>query len=89
VASTLTGMTASGDPDEVYRQARTRARRTPTVLLRRAERRVVDQGRTRRPEAAELAELAAARAELSFRSLGGNRWPVLRGERRWWWPADR
>jgi hypothetical protein len=71
------------EADEVYRFARARARRTPTVLLRRRERRAVARAKAFRPNAGDLAELAAARVELSLRAAAGNRWDVIWGDGQW------
>jgi hypothetical protein len=51
-----------------YRQARATARRTPTFVLRRRERRGVARCRHGVPDAVALAHLAAVRAELAVRS---------------------
>jgi hypothetical protein len=68
------------EADEVYWFARARARRTPTALLRRRERRAVARAKAYRPNASDLAELAAARVELSLRAAAGNRWGVIWGD---------
>jgi hypothetical protein len=82
-------MATSGDAHEVYEQARAKARRTPTFLLRRRQRRVMARVRQRWPDAADLAELAAARVELDVRSVGaGSRDPAWR-EGRWWQSSGR
>jgi hypothetical protein len=51
--------------EELYARARERARRTPSWLLRRRERRIVAR---RFPDVGALAELAASRSELRIRS---------------------
>jgi hypothetical protein len=69
--------------EELYRRARTRARRTPSVLLRRQERRVVSRGREHRPPQRDLLQLAAVRAELRVRrqpECSEGRWSPMA----WW-----
>jgi hypothetical protein len=53
--------------DELYRRARAKARRRPSMVLRRQERQVVALAKARRPLESELAQLAAVRAELRLR----------------------
>ena len=54
----------------VYQRARVNARRLPTFLLRRRERRCTARCRRGVPDAVVLAHLAAIRAELAVRSGG-------------------
>jgi hypothetical protein len=68
--------------DELYRRARAKARRRPSVVLRRQERRVVAQAKARRPLESELAQLAAVRSELRRREGSA-------GCRRGWRPFTR
>jgi hypothetical protein len=63
-------MTEHRDPNDLYRRARSRARRTPSFLLRRRARRLVARAAAHRPHTDELAELAAVRTELVARSRG-------------------
>jgi hypothetical protein len=65
-------MAPAGGTD-MYRQARSRARRTPTFVLRRRERRIVTRSLVQRPHAHELAALAAARTELQARTTDAGR----------------
>jgi hypothetical protein len=60
--------------EQNYRRARARARRTPSVLLRHHERRIVAR---LWPDASELAQLAALRRELAIRAIrpARGRWP--------------
>jgi hypothetical protein len=53
-------------PDAHHSTTRHRARRAPTWWLRRCERRIIARGR---PNAFELAELAAIRQELKAREI--------------------
>jgi hypothetical protein len=53
--------------DDVYKRAQYRARRTPSVLLRRTEREIVARARLSHPGDIDLARLAAARYELQRR----------------------
>jgi hypothetical protein len=69
---------------DIYEQARTRARRTPTFRLRRQEQQLGDDARRRRLGPRELARLAAVRSELRARSDAE---PWLR--RRWRRRASR
>jgi hypothetical protein len=58
-------------PDHAYHRARLKVRCRPTWLLRRQERRIIAR---HRPDALQLAELAAIRGELRVRSVRPRRW---------------
>jgi hypothetical protein len=71
--------------EEMYRQAQSRARRTPSARLRRIEREIVAKARLAHPGDRDLARLAAARNELRQRdqSRSGSRWRVAWRWRFW------
>jgi hypothetical protein len=70
------------EADEVYRVARSRARRTPTIWLRRKERQILAANRRQAPSPGELAQLTALRIELRCRAQGWRRRAPW-GEGRW------
>jgi hypothetical protein len=65
--------------DEFYPWARTRARRTPTLFLRRLERRIIARSRIIPLDDRNLARLGATRRELRRREQSRpSRWRLWR-----------